>query len=327
MIKRRMVLAAVLAALGAAPAFAQGGAAAQYPDKPIRLLLPFPPGGSSDQVARILGPLMSEKLGQPVVIENRPGAGGAIALDAVARAAPDGHTLGVGTLGGLGLARLMGQSQPYDALKDFAPVGLMVSIPFVVVASKSSGIENLTDLVAKAKQAKGGLSVGHGGNGSQMHLSVELLRQMLKLNLVTIPYRGTAPATQDVLAGQLDLGMSDTSTSIQHIKAGTIKAVGVTSVKRSPALPDVPTLAEQGLTGYESTGWIGVVAPARTPPAIIAKVNAALNAALNTPSARDTIVASGSEPWPSTPQELGKRLAADHERWGKVIKTGNIKIE
>jgi tripartite-type tricarboxylate transporter receptor subunit TctC len=327
MIHRRLLLAVIASALGSSPAWAQGPAAAQFPDKPIRLLLPFPPGGSSDQAARVLGPLMAEKLGQPVVIENRPGAGGAIALDAVARSAPDGYTLGVGTIGGLGLARLMGQSQPYDALKDFAPVGMMVTIPFVVVASNASRIESVADLVTKAKETKGGLSVGHGGNGSQMHLSVELLRQMSQSDLVPVPYRGTAPATQDVLGGQLPLAMSDTSTSIQQIKAGTLKAVGVTSPKRSPALPNVPTLAEQGLAGYESVGWIGIVAPARTPPEIIAKLNAALNAALNAKSARDTILASGSEPSPSTPQQLGQLIQADHERWGKVIKAANIKIE
>lgn len=327
MIHRRLLLAVIASALGASPAWAQGPSAAAFPDKPIRLLLPFPPGGSSDQAARVLGPLMAEKLGQPVVIENRPGAGGAIALDAVARSAPDGYTLGVGTIGGLGLARLMGQSQPYDALKDFAPVGMMVTIPFVVVASNASRIESVADLVTRAKETKGGLSVGHGGNGSQMHLSVELLRQMSHADLVPVPYRGTAPATQDVLGGQLPLAMSDTSTSIQQIKAGTLKAVGVTSPKRSPALPNVPTLAEQGLAGYESVGWIGIVAPARTPPEIIARLNAALNAALNAKSARDIILASGSEPSPGTPQQLGQLIQADHERWGKVIKAANIKIE
>ncbi len=327
MINRRLLFAYLAMAVGCSSAWAQGPAGTQFPDKPIRLLLPFPPGGSADNTARILGPLMAEKLGQPVVIENRPGAGGAIALDAVARSAPDGYTLGVGTIGGLGLAKLMGQSQPYDALKDFAPVGMMVTIPFVVVASNASRIESVADLVTKAKETKGGLSVGHGGNGSQMHLSVELLRQMSHSDLVPVPYRGTAPATQDVLGGQLPLAMSDTSTSIQQIKAGTLKAVGVTSAKRSPALPNVPTLAEQGLGGYESVGWIAVVAPARTPTEIVAKLNAALNAALNTKSARDTILSSGSEPSPNTPQHLGQLIQADHDRWGKVIKSANIKIE
>lgn len=328
MIKRRLLLAVVAGALGAAPAWAQQAqAAAQFPDRPIRLLLPFPPGGSSDQAARVLGPLMAEKLGQPVVIENRPGAGGAIALDAVARSAPDGYTLGVGSIGGLGLAKLMGQSQPYDAIKDFTPVGMMIRIPFVVVASNASRIESVADLVARARETKGGLSIGHGGNGSQMHLSVELLRQMTSANLVAVPYRGTAPATQEVLGGQMQLAMSDTSTAIQQIRAGTLKAVGVTSARRSPALPNVLTLAEQGLAGYESVGWVGIVAPAQTPPEIVAKINAALNAALNTKSARDAIQASGSEPTPSTPQQLGQLIQFDHERWGKLIKSANIRIE
>ncbi|WP_066266624.1 Bug family tripartite tricarboxylate transporter substrate binding protein [Hydrogenophaga palleronii] len=327
MINRRLLLAFIASALGTSPSWAQGQTVAQFPDKPIRLLLPFPPGGSSDQTARVLGPLMAERLGQPVVIENRPGAGGAIALDAVARSAPDGYTLAVGTIGGLGLAKLMGQSQPYDALKDFVPVGMMVTIPFVVVASNASGIKSVADLVSKAKETKGGLSVGHGGNGSQMHLSVELLRQMSKSDLVSVPYRGTAPATQDVLGNQLPLAMSDISTAMQQIKVGTLQAVGVTSTNRSPSLPNVPTLVEQGLAGYESVGWIGIMAPARTPPEIVAKLNAALNAALNTKSARDTIMASGAEPSPSTPQQLGQLIQADHARWGEIIKSANIKIQ
>lgn len=327
MVQRRLLVTALVAALGVSSTLAQSSSAAQFPDKPIRLLLPFPPGGSSDQAARLLGPLMAEKLGQPVVIENRPGAGGAIALDAVARSAPDGYTLGVGTIGGLGLAKIMGQKQPYEAPKDFAPVGLMVNTPFIVIASNQSRIETLKDLIAQAKENKDGLSVGHGGNGSQMHLSVELLKQMSQSNLVSVPYRGTAPATQDVMAGQLPVAMSDISTAIQQIRGGTVKAVGVTSTKRSPVLPNVPTLAEQGLAGYESIGWIGVVAPAKTPPEIINKLNAALNAALSVKSVRETIQATGSEPTPSTPQQLGQLIVSDHEHWGKVIRSANIKIE
>jgi tripartite-type tricarboxylate transporter receptor subunit TctC len=325
--KRKLILATALAAIGLATLGGNALAQASYPDKPIRLLMPFPPGGSSDLIARILGPVMSEKLGQPIVIENRPGAGGAIALDAVARAAPDGYTLGVGTIGGLGLGKLMGSAQPYDTFRDFAPVGMMVTSMFVVVASNNSKITTLQELTAQARANPNGLSIGHGGNGSLMHLSSELLKTMTNANLVSVPYKGTGPATQDAMAGQIPLAMSDFPSAIQQINAGTVKAIAVTSNVRSPVAPNVPTLDEQGLKGYSSVGWIAIVAPAKTPVEIITKVNAALNYALQNKAVHERILATGSEPAPGTPQALGQVMRADYDKWAKVIKTSNIKIQ
>lgn len=325
--KRNLILTAAIAAISFASMSGNVLAQANYPDKPIRLLMPFPPGGSSDVIARMLGPLMTEKLGQPIVIENRPGAGGAIALDAVARANPDGYTLGVGTIGGLGLGKLLGQQQNYDAFKDLAPVGMMVTSMFVIVASNNSKITTFADLTAQAKSNPNGLSMGHGGNGSLMHLSTELMKIMTNANIVPVPYKGTAPATQDAIAGQIPLAMSDFPSAIQQIKGGTVKAVAVTSSKRSPVAPNVPTLAEQGLQGYDSVGWIAVVAPAKTPQEIINKVNAALNSALQNKEMQERIYATGSEPTPMTPAELGKFMQADYDKWAKVVKTANIKVE
>jgi tripartite-type tricarboxylate transporter receptor subunit TctC len=325
--KRKLILATALAAIGLATLGGNAVAQANYPDRPIRLLMPFPPGGSTDLIARILGPVMSEKLGQPVVIENRAGAGGAIALDAVARAAPDGYTLGVGAIGGLGLGKMMGQTQNYDPFKDFAPVGMMVTSMFVVVASNNSKIMSFQDLTAQAKTNPNGLSIGHGGNGSLMHLSTELMKKMSNANLVPVPYKGTAPATQDAIAGQIPLAMSDIPTAIQQINAGTVKAIAVTSTVRSPVLPNVPTLNEAGLKGYSSVGWFAVVAPAKTPVEIINKVNAALNYALQNKAIHDRILATGSEPAPGTPEAVTQLLRADYDKWGAVIKTSNIKTE
>ncbi len=325
--KRNLILAASIAALSLATTSGTAFAQANYPDKPIRLLMPFPPGGSSDVIARMLGPLMTEKLGQPIVIENRPGAGGAIALDAVARANPDGYTLGVGTIGGLGLGKLLGQQQNYDAFKDLAPVGMMVTSMFVIVASNNSKITTFADLTSQAKSNPNGLSMGHGGNGSLMHLSTELIKIMTNANIVPVPYKGTGPATQDAIAGQIPLAMSDFPSAIQQIKGGTVKAVAVTSAKRSPVAPNVPTLAEQGLQGYDSVGWIAVVAPAKTPQEIINKVNAALNSALQNKEMQERIYATGSEPTPMTPAELGKFMQTDYDKWAKVVKTANIKVE
>ncbi len=325
--KNKHVIAGLVAAVALAVGAAQAQTASKYPDKPIRLLLPFPPGGSSDTVARVLGPVMAERLGQPVVIENKPGAGGAIALDTVARSNPDGYTLGVGTTGGLGVAKLIGTPQPYDAFKDLTPVGLMVTNPFIVVANPNAKITNLAELIAAAKASNGGLSIGHGGNGSVMHLSAELLKQMTSAELVSVPYRGTAPATTDALAGQLPLAMSDIPASLQHIQAGTLKAVAVTTPKRSVTLPNVPTFAELGVANYDATGWMGIVAPAKTPPEVIERLNRALNFALENKDVRDKILSVGADPAGGTTKQMAQIMKTDYDKWAKVIKTAKIKAD
>jgi tripartite-type tricarboxylate transporter receptor subunit TctC len=322
-------IAAGILALGLSfsqPAAAQSDAGA-YPTKPIRMILSFPPGGSSDQIARLLAPILSERLGQQVFIDNRPGAGGNIAINAVAKAAPDGYTIGVGATGALGINSLLSTQTPYDPVKDLAPVGLMVTLPFVLVAHPSVKADTVTKLIAEGRSRPGSLSIGHGGNGTLMHLSSEMFKRMSQVDAVLVPYKGTGPATADAVGGQIPLTMSDVTTALPYVKAGRLKAIAVSSAQRSASMPDVPTFAEAGLPKYDATGWIAVVAPAGTPAAIIRRLNAELVAALKQPDVRARIIATGSDPAPTTPAELGQLLRSDMVKWGAVIKDAGIKSE
>jgi tripartite-type tricarboxylate transporter receptor subunit TctC len=320
-------IAAAILALGAVvsqPVLAQNDA---YPSKPIRLILSFPPGGSADQIARLVAPVMSERLGQPVIVENRPGAGGAIAIGAVAKAAPDGYTLGVGAAGALGVNSVLTTQSPYDPIKDLAPIGNMITAPFILVAAPSFKPGTVKEVIAEGKNKPGTLSLGHGGPGTLMHLSSEMFKEMAKLDVVVIPYKGTAPATTDAMAAQISLAMSDVPTAISYIKSGRLKAIAVSSARRSASLPDVPTFAESGLPKYDSTGWISMVAPAGTPSAIVQRLNTELNAALNKPEIREKIIASGSDPAPTTPAELGQLMKSEITKWGSVVRNAGIKLD
>jgi tripartite-type tricarboxylate transporter receptor subunit TctC len=322
-------IVASIIALGicvAQPVAAQNSSA-NFPTKPIRILLSFPPGGSSDQITRLVAPIMAERLGQPVVVENRPGAGGAIAIGAVAKAEPDGHTIGVGAAGGLGVNAVLGSPQPYDAIKDLAPIGNMAMAAFVLVAAPGFKPATVNDIVAEAKRKPGSIAIGHGGPGTMMHLSTELFKQMAKIDATAVPYKGTAPATLDAMAGQIPLAMSDVPSSISYIKTGRLKAIAVTSVKRDHALPDVPTMAELGLSGYDSTGWIAMVAPAGTPAAIVKRLNAELVAALSRPDIREKVRASGYEVAAGTPDELQQMMKAEIAKWGALVKESKLKID
>ena len=298
-----------------------------YPTKPIRLVVTFPPGGSTDITARALAARMSERLEQPVLIDNRPGAGGNIGLDMVAKASPDGYTIGVGAAGALAVNISLYPKMPFDPLKDFAPVGMVAMIPFVLVAHPSLAAANLSELLAMAKTKPGSLSLGHGGNGTAMHLSAELLKQIAGIDVALVPYKGSGPATTDVMAEQIPLAISDIPASIAFIKSGRLKALGVTSTKRSAALPEVPTFAEAGVPGYESIGWFGVVAPAGTPAAVVNRLNAELQSALNDPEIRRRIVASGAEPMPGTPAEFRSMIESEILKWARVIKVSGARIE
>ncbi|SDY34393.1 Tripartite-type tricarboxylate transporter, receptor component TctC [Variovorax sp. YR266] len=307
-------------------ACAQDGAAA-YPTKPIRLVVTFPPGGAADSMVRLVLPRLSEKLGQPIVVDNRPGAGGNVGLTVVARALADGHTLGLGAAGGLAANVSLYSPMPYDPAKDFKPVGMLAATPFVIVGNPRSGALTLKDVIASAKAKPGTISMGHGGNGTAMHLSTALFRQMADIDLLEIPYRGNGPATVDVLGGQIPLAMVDLPASLQQIKAGKLLAYAVTSAQRLPMLPDVPTVAEAGVPGYESTGWFGLVAPTNTPDAVVVKLNAELNAALADERVKSSMRNLGAEPAPSTPKAFGDYIAAETTKWAKVTKAANIRPE
>ncbi|NIM40805.1 MAG: tripartite tricarboxylate transporter substrate binding protein [Hydrogenophaga sp.] len=322
---------ALCAALGGATLFAFASPAlaqdAAWPTKPIRVIVTFPPGGSADAIVRAIAPRVSEKLGQPLVIENRPGAGGNIGLTAVAKAEPDGHTVGLGAAGALSANVSLYPQMPYDPIKDFKPVSLVAVIPFVFVGHPSVGVRTQAELIALAKRDPSKLTIGHGGNGTAMHLTASLFDQMAGTKIVQVAYRGSGPAAVDALAGQIPLAVTDLPAALPHIRAGKLQAFSVTSDKRVPALPDVPTVAEAGLPGYESVGWFGIVAPAATPDAVVTKLNAALADALNDPATQATIRGLGVEPAPSTPKAFGDYIKSETTKWAKVIRTAGIKLE
>ncbi len=322
---------ALCAALGGAALLALAGPAtaqdAAWPTKPIRVIVTFPPGGSADAIVRAIGPRVGEKLGQPLVIENRPGAGGNIGLTAVAKAEPDGHTVGLGAAGALSANVSLYPQMPFDPVKDLKPVSLVAAIPFVIVGHPSVGVRTQAELIALAKRDPSKLTMGHGGNGTAMHLTASLFDQMAGVKIVQVAYRGSGPAAVDALAGQIPLAVTDLPAALPHIRAGKLQAFSVTSDKRVPALPDVPTVAEAGLAGYESVGWFGIVAPAATPDAIVNKLNAALVEALSDPATQATIRGLGVEPAPTTPKAFGDYIKSETTKWAKVIRTAGIKLE
>lgn len=299
-----------------------------YPEQPIKIIVTFPPGGSADIVIRALQPSVSETLRQTIIIENKAGAGGNIGIGAVAKSAPDGYTLGVAAAGVLTVnPHLNPAAMPFDPLKDLAPVTMLAEIPFVLVASQQSGINSVTDLIAKAKAEPQRLSIGHGGNGTAMHLTSALFNQKAGVGLQLVAYRGTAPAAVDVLAGHIPLAVLDIPASKPLISDGKLKALGVSAAKRLTFLPDVLPLAEQGLKEFESVGWFGLVAPAGTPPEIVTTLNAAFVKALSDPAAIEKIRVLGAEPAPTSPEAFAKFIRSESEKWGKLIVETGIKAE
>jgi len=316
-------LMALLGLLSALPAAAQ---TTDYPSKPIKIVVTFPPGGSSDAIIRILSTRLNDKLGQPLVIDNRPGAGGNIGLSVVAKAAPDGYVLGVGAAGGLTANSSLYPQMPFEVTKDFQPITMLAAIPFVLVGHPSVPAENMQQLIAYAKSQPGKVSIGHGGNGTAMHLSTALFTQMADLKMIEVPYRGSGPAAMDTLSGQIQLSVTDLAAALPHIKAGKLKAFAVTSPKRLSNLPEVPTLSESGLTGYDSTGWFGLVAPAGTPAAIIQRLNTEFTAALNDESIKAQMRQNGMEPVATSMEGLDAYIKSETQKWAKVIRQANIKL-
>jgi len=296
-----------------------------YPTKPIRFMVTFPPGGSSDLIARALAAVLSDRLRQQVLVENRPGAGGNIGIDAVAKSAPDGYTMGLGAAGALAANVSLYPKMPYDPVKDLAPVSNVAFVPFFLVAKTALPANDLRELIALASAKPGQLMLGYGGNGTAMHLSGELFKLMAKVQLTNVPYKGSGPAAMDTVSGQLDLAVVDVASAINQVKAGRLKAIAVTSAKRVSVAPDVPTLAEAGLAGYEATGWFGVVMPAGTPAEIIGRMNSELVAALKRQDIRERVIAAGAEPSPSTPQEFGALIRDEIAKWAEVVKISGAK--
>jgi len=306
-----IVLACQWAAVGSA------AAAGAYPERAIRLVVGFPAGGSSDAIARIVQPTVEKQLGQTLVIENRPGAGGAIAIGIVAKAPPDGYLIGLGGAAGLGVSLGVQDNTGYDPRKDLAPVTGLASVPFILAASNSLRGKTLRDIVAMAKQPNH-LAIGHGGNGTLMHLTTEMFNQMADIRLELVPYRGMAPVVTDLIGGHMPLGVIDPPSAITAIEGGLITPIAVSSASRYQRLPDIPTFAEQGVPGFEATGWFGIVAPAGTPHDAIAKINAAFVTALKDPAIVERIRALGSDPLPMTPGEFSRFIESEAKKWETV---------
>lgn len=301
-----------------------GAFAQDYPSRPIKWVISFPAGGPNDVVARIIGQFLSERLGQPVIIENKPGAGGSLGMASVLASAPDGYTIAFAAPNYAINATLYAKL-PYDFVKDSAPVAGTMRLTNVMVVHPSVPAKTVAEFIAHAKANPGKVNFASGGVGTTIHMAGELFKSMTGIDIVHVPYRGSAPALTDMLTGQVQVMFDNLPTSIEHIRSGRLRALAVTVGKRWPALPDVPTVGET-VPGYETTLWYGIVAPKGTPPAIIDKLNGAINAALADPKLVARLADLGGLPMPTTPAGLGKLIADDTEKWAKVIKTAGVKI-
>jgi tripartite-type tricarboxylate transporter receptor subunit TctC len=317
----RTVLVAALVAV------ATCATAQTYPTRPIRLVVPFPPGGTTDILAREAGERLSVTLGQPVVIDNRPGAGGNIGADIVAKSAPDGYTLLMATVGTHAINPSLYSKMPYDHIKDFAPVVLVAGVPNVLEVTPSLPVNSVADLIKLAKEKPGQLNFASSGNGTSIHLSGELFKSMAGVNMTHIPYKGSAPALADLVGGQVQLMFDNLPSSLPQIKAGKLRAIAVTSAQRAPALPNIPTIAESGLPGYEASSWFGIAAPRGTPGEIIETLNRESNAGLADPAIKDRLLDMGGMLLTGSPADFGKLIANETEKWGKVIREAGIKAE
>ena len=318
----------VVAVLGIAFAgvFAGTAAYAQYPNKPIRLVVPYPPGGPTDFVGRAVAAKLTELLAQQIVVDNRPGAGTVIASEMIARAAPDGYNLLFGTGGGTFLAPLILPKVPYDPQKDFAPVAMLVMSPQVLVVHPSVGANSVKELIAVAKTKPVQLNFSSVGTGTSPHLGGELFKSLAGVDIVHVPYKGTAPGMTDLIAGRVQLAFSSIPTVLTHVQAGRLKMLGTGGTKRSPALPDIPPIADT-LPGFELVTWYALFAPAGTPAAIINRLNSEIAKVLKDADIQKRFGAQGLEPVVMTPQELRRYTESDVSRWTRLIKAANIKAQ
>src|ERR1700722_14526914 len=317
------VLAAVCAAL---PLAATPAAYAQdYPTRPVRIVVAFPPGGPTDFVGRIVAEKMTALLGQRVYIDNKPGANGTMGGGDVAKSDPDGYSLFLSTAGAVVVSPHIQASMPYDTLKDFAPVALVTKVTEVMVVKPGLGIKSVKDLVAMAKEKPGTITFASTGIGSPPHLAQEMLDASAGVQFLHVPYRGAAPALTDLLGGQVQVVVLDVPVVISQIRAGALVPIGVASDKRDPTLPDVPTFAEQGYPNTDASSWYGLLAPAKTPSALVAKLNKAVNDALADASVHDKLVNVGATPVGGTPESFGTFLKSEYEKWGKIVKDRDIK--
>jgi tripartite-type tricarboxylate transporter receptor subunit TctC len=310
-------------ALGCAGAFAQS-----YPAKPIRLVVPYPAGGPLDIMARAIGQKLTEAWHQPVVVDNRAGAGGNIGADLVAKSAPDGYTLLMGAVATQAINPALYSKIPYDAARDFAAVALVAQVPNILVVNPAVPVKSVRELIELARAKPGTLNFASGSTGSTGHLAGELFKTMAGVDMVHIPYKGAAPATTDLLAGQVQLMFDNLANALPNVKAGKLRALAVTTLARSPAVPDLPTIAESGLPGFDLTTWFGLLVPAGTPPEIVAKLNAEVVRALNSNDMRERLQRMGAEPPANnTPEHFAAFIRSEAAKYAKVVKSSGAKVD
>ena len=318
-------IATVTFSLAGFHASAQG--AATYPNKPIRIVVPFPPGGATDILARATGFELQKAWGQSVIVENKPGAGGNTGADLVAKSAPDGYTLLMGTVGTHAINMSLYAKMPYDAVRDFEPIVLVAGVPNLLVVHPSVNAKSVRELTALAKAQPGKLNVASSGNGTSIHLAAELYKQMAGVDILHVPYKGSSPAVADLLGGQVQMMFDNMPSSLPHAKAGKLRALAVTSMTRSAALPDVPTMDEEGLKGFDATSWFGLLAPAGTPRDIVTKLNQAVVKALASADMRERLAAQGADPVGNTPDQFAAFIKAEIDKWAKIVKASGARID
>ena len=302
-------------------------AADNYPAKPIRLVVPFPPGGPADSLARVVGEKIGASMGKPIVVDNRPGAGGNIGMEVGAKAAPDGYTLVLAPAGNLTVNPSLYHSVPYDVGRDFAPVTVLATVPNILVVHPSVPAKTVTELVHYAKAHPGELNFSSPGNGSGAHLAGELFKSLAAIDIAHIPFNGIAPAVTAVVGGQVQLMFAGAPSVLQHVKSGRLNALGVASLKRIAAAPDLPTLSESGFPGFDVTSWYGIVAPAGTPNDVITRLHNEMTKALNEPDVREKLAGLGAEPVGNTPAEFAAMIKSETAKWSRIVKDAKITAE
>ncbi len=306
--------------------FSANGFAQPYPNKPVRMVVTFAAGGGTDLVARAVAPKLSEFLGQPVVVENRAGANGAVGADFVAKSAPDGYTLCVCAAGTIAVGPHL-TKQPFDTFRDFVPVTLLATSPFVVTVNPAVQANDIRELIAMAKAYPGRINFGSSGIGGAPHLSTELFKNMTGTDMVHVAYKGLGPAITDLLGGQIHMMFADVGVVAPHLKSGRLRGLAISSATRSAAVPDLPTVAEAGVPGYAASTWYGLMAPAGTPAPVAARVSSEVRKVLTLPEIRSALVAQGVEPAPMAPEQFAGFVREEHAKWGKVVKAANIKLD
>ncbi len=319
----QLACAALLGLAALLPGLARG----EYPDRPIRLVVPFPAGGGADSLARIVMPRVAQALGRPVVIDNRPGAGGNVGAEFVARAAPDGYTLLYGTNGTHSINQTLYGNLRFDPVKDFAPVSRMTVIAALLFVYPELPVHSVQELVRYAKANPGTLHFASAGNGTTSHLAGELFKTMAGIDIVHVPYRGGALAAADVMSGQVGMMIDVMPNAYPLVKGGRVRGLAVTTAQRSPSAPELPTVAESGLPGFEVSAWDGILAPAGTPAPIVDRLNAAIRVALDDPQVRETLRANGAQPVPGTPAEFAGHILKSTDRWAQVVRQSGARID